>query len=146
MEYDLNGGSVDTLSPEERSIRMGLVRHRDTRPELAVRKAVSSLGYRYRLQGKLPGRPDLVFARLRVVVFVHGCFWHRHAHCARTRIPKSKQDFWIRKFEENVKRDKLTRRGLQAAGWKVVVIWECQTEDPARLMTLLSKALTRREP
>ena len=133
---------VDSLSPEERSIRMGLVRNRDTQPELAVRKAASVLGYRYRLHSRrLPGCPDLVFARLRVVVFVHGCFWHRHPRCARTRIPKSRQSFWIRKFEENVERDRRSRRALRAAGWRVVVIWECQTEDPIKLVALLSKTL-----
>jgi DNA mismatch endonuclease (patch repair protein) len=133
---------VDSLSPEERSAVMALVRHRDTRPELAVREAVSALGFRYRLQGrKLPGRPDLVLARLKLVIFVHGCFWHRHSRCPRTRVPKSRQDFWLKKFEENVYRDRRARRQLRAAGWRVLVVWECQTEDPAKLTQILVKAL-----
>lgn len=134
---------VDSLTQKQRSAVMALVRHRDTRPELAVRKAVSALGYRYRLQGKnLPGRPDLVLARSRTVLFVHGCFWHRHARCPRTRTPKSRTAFWTTKFQQNVERDKRSRRALQGAGWKVLVVWECQTEDRIKLTQALAKALT----
>lgn len=118
---------ADSLTPEERSRLMGLVRGRDTSPERAVRKLATSLGYRYRLQGKkLPGKPDLVFPSLKKVVFVHGCFWHRH-NCRRGRsMPATRVKFWTEKFERNVERDKQVRRALRKAGWSVLVLWECR--------------------
>ena len=98
--------SVDTLSPQERSERMGRVKGKDTKPELAVRRLVYGLGFRYRLHSaRLPGKPDLALARLRSVIFVHGCFWHRHSGCALCRMPKSRRDFWEPKLEGNRKRD-----------------------------------------
>jgi DNA mismatch endonuclease, patch repair protein len=129
---------MDTLTREERSIRMGLVRGKNTRPELAVRKAVYALGYRYRLHRRnVPGRPDLVFRSRRKVIFVHGCFWHRHPGCARTRTPKSRIPFWEKKFRENVERDEATAHALSQQGWRALTIWECQTESPEELSRLL---------
>jgi len=118
---------ADRLTPEERSRLMSLVRGRDTTPELAVRKLATSLGYRYRLQGKkLPGKPDLVFPSLKKVVFVHGCFWHRHT-CRRGRsMPATRVEFWNEKFTRNVERDKHVRRELRKAGWTSLVVWECR--------------------
>ncbi len=117
---------VDSLSPAERSEIMGRVRSKNSRPEIFVRKIVFALGYRYRLHAKdLPGHPDIVFRRLRRVIFVHGCFWHRHAACALARLPKSRLDFWLSKLEGNRKRDEKNKRALLRDGWKVLTIWEC---------------------
>ena len=119
---------MDTLSAEARSERMGRVRSKDTKSELAVRRLVHSLGYRYRLHGRnLPGRPDLVFARRRKVIFVHGCFWHRHEGCPNTRWPKSRLDFWQPKLEANQQRDRRNEEQLRDFGWGYLVIWECET-------------------
>jgi DNA mismatch endonuclease (patch repair protein) len=124
----------DPLTKLERSRQMGLVRCKDTRPEMVVRKTLWGMGYRYRLHVKdLPGRPDVVLRALRRVIFVHGCFWHRHIGCARTRTPKTRVEFWRKKFDENVERDRSVRRHLKQAGWNVLVIWECTAEKPSLL-------------
>jgi DNA mismatch endonuclease (patch repair protein) len=131
---------VDSLSPAERSEIMARVRSKDTRPELIVRKLVFALGYRYRLHGKnLPGRPDMVFKNRRKVIFVHGCFWHRHARCALARLPKSRLDFWLPKLEGNKLRDRRNLRALAKEGWKVLTIWECQLADAARLERVIRR-------
>lgn len=135
---------MDTLSAEERSARMALVRGKDTGPELVVRKLVYALGYRYRLHARdLPGHPDLVFRKRRRVIFVHGCFWHRHraASCALARLPKSRLDFWLPKLEGNKKRDECNKRALAREGWKVLTIWECELRDTKRLRTTLRRFL-----
>jgi DNA mismatch endonuclease (patch repair protein) len=127
---------TDTLSPEERSARMALVRSRDTKPELRVRRFLHASGLRYRLhQRVVTSRPDLVLPTRRTVVFVHGCIWHRHPDpaCPLTRTPKSRVEFWSGKFAENVARDQRQQTALEAAGWRVLVIWECQTNDPGCL-------------
>ena len=118
----------DSLSPAERSERMSRVRSKDTKPEWIVRRLVHGLGYRYKLHdAALPGKPDLVFPARRKVIFIHGCFWHRHgARCPLTRLPKSKLDFWRPKLERNRERDQRNKRLLRAAGWRVLTIWECQ--------------------
>jgi len=130
---------TDTLSPEERSARMALVRGRDTKPELLVRRFLHAAGLRYRLHQRMAtARPDLVFPARRTVVFVHGCIWHRHPDpaCPLTRTPKSRVGFWTAKFAENVARDARQQTALEADGWRVMVIWECQTKDLARLEAL----------
>jgi len=125
---------VDNLSPDERSRIMARVRAKDTRPEMHVRKLIFALGYRYRLHAKdLPGHPDIVFRKLGKVIFIHGCFWHRHSSCALARLPKSRLDFWIPKLEGNRKRDEKNRRALQREGWNVLTIWECQLKNSKRL-------------
>jgi DNA mismatch endonuclease, patch repair protein len=124
--------SLDTLTSRERSERMSRVRSVDTKPEMRVRRVAHSLGFRYRLHVKdLPGRPDLVFRSRQKVILVHGCFWHRHEGCARCRTPKSPERlaFWRDKFRENVERDRRNGEALVAAGWDVLVVWECETED-----------------
>lgn len=114
---------------------MGRVRNKDTKPELVVRRLTHSMGYRYRLHsGKLPGRPDMVFAGRRKVILVHGCFWHRHREvtgdaCPLTRTPKSRLDFWGPKFEANKERDERNQGKLREAGWDYLVVWECQLRD-----------------
>lgn len=118
----------DTLSPEARSERMSRVRGKDTKPEMAVRRTVHAMGYRYRLHRRdLPGIPDLVFGRLKKVIFVHGCFWHRHPDpkCKLARMPKSRLDFWRPKLEGNRRRDEAVQAELRGSGWRVMVVWEC---------------------
>src|SRR5579862_1905112 len=133
---------MDTLTPAERSERMSRIRSKDTKPELVVRRLVHQLGFRYRLHVQdLPGSPDLVFASRGKIIFVHGCFWHRHGKCKNTRWPKSKLDFWRPKLEQNERRDRINKRRLNRLGWKVLVVWECQLSNrpalTARLRTFL---------
>ena len=118
---------------------MARVRGRDTRPELTVRRALWAAGLRYRLHDKrLPGRPDIVFTSRRIVVFVNGCFWHGHDGCPRHRIPKSRVAWWTAKIRRNIERDAEVCAALEAAGWKVLVLWECESEIPARVEALAS--------
>lgn len=118
---------MDTMTPEQRSERMSRVRSKDTKPELEVRRLVHSLGYRYRLHGNdLPGHPDLVFRKYRKVIFVHGCFWHRHAGCPRCRMPKSRLRFWKSKLNANKKRDLANQDELKKMGWHFMIVWECE--------------------
>lgn len=125
---------MDTLSPEKRSQIMGLVRSKNTRPEIAVRQVVHRLGYRFRLHRKdLPGKPDLVLPKWKTVIFVHGCFWHRHPDCPNTRTPKTNVEFWRAKFEDNVRRDRTSQELLKNAGWNVLIVWECEVKDIGRL-------------
>lgn len=118
----------------ERSAQMALVRGKDTSPEMVVRRVAHSLGYRFRLHRRdLPGHPDLVFPSRRKVVFVHGCFWHRHPGCKATRTPKTRVEFWQKKFEDNVRRDVAAQKALTDAGWQVLVVWECEVKDIDKL-------------
>jgi DNA mismatch endonuclease (patch repair protein) len=135
----------DPLPSSARSSLMARVRLRDTRPELAVRKVAHALGFRFRLHRRdLPGRPDLVFPRLRKVVFVHGCFWHRHSGCRRTTTPKVRAAFWQAKFAANIERDHRSIAGLEKEGWEVLVIWECETDDASKLSARLAQFLKSR--
>ena len=119
---------MDTLSREQRSERMSLVRSKGSKAELAVRRLVFAMGYRYRLhQRQLPGTPDLVFPSRRRVIFVHGCFWHRHEGCGR--MPKSRLEFWEPKLEANRRRDEANLALLAEMGWRTLVVWECQLRD-----------------
>ena len=120
---------------------MARIGPRDTVPEMAVRSAAHRMGLRFRLHRKeLPGRPDLVFARHRLAVFVHGCFWHRHAGCANCTMPKTRPEFWQQKFRGNVERDRRACEQLDRLGWRTLIIWECETEDTARLHSILFAA------
>lgn len=131
---------MDTLSRFERSVRMSLIRGKNTKPEVVVRNIIKASGFRCRLnvQG-LPGKPDLVFPQLKKVIFVHGCFWHRHPNCMLARLPKSKLRFWLPKLTENRRRDLRNVRRLRRAGWSVKLVWECQLKN----RTILEKALCR---
>ncbi len=123
---------VDTLTPAERSRRMALVKGKDTKPELLVRKWLWANGYRYRLHGKgLPGRPDIVFPGRLKVIFVHGCFWHRH-RCKTYKRPASNTAFWAKKIDENVRRDRRNLTKLTKSDWKYFVVWECDLRPSHR--------------
>ena len=135
---------MDTLNAAQRSMRMGSIRGKDTAPEMTVRRLVHRLGFRYQLHRKdLPGRPDLVFSKARRVIFVHGCFWHRHPSpdCRLARLPKSRLEFWLPKLEANRLRDQLNVATLQAAGWRVLVVWECELGNKEQLENKFKKFL-----
>ncbi|HZU24688.1 MAG TPA: very short patch repair endonuclease, partial [Bryobacteraceae bacterium] len=122
------------MTTAERSARMALIRSKDTKPEVAVRRLLHGLGYRYRLhRSDLPGCPDLVFKAKRKVIFVHGCFWHLHAGCADDRVPKSRTSYWGPKLKRNVERDKEVRRRLRVLGWESHVVWECEVAHVEKL-------------
>ena len=118
------------------------IRGKNTQPELAVRRIAHGLGYRFRLHRRdLPGCPDLVFPRMRKVVFVHGCYWHRHEGCRFSTMPSSNVAFWATKFARNVERDAMIMKKLRNEGWEPLVIWECETSDPDRLAAQISAHL-----
>ncbi|MGB6145425.1 MAG: very short patch repair endonuclease [Rhodanobacter sp.] len=134
---------TDIVDRATRSRMMSGIRGRDTKPEVIVRKYLHAQGLRYRIAPKnLPGKPDIVLPKYRTVVFVHGCFWHRHRGCKYAATPSSNIEFWSRKFAINVERDKEVRRILRKAGWQVLVVWGCQLES-ARLLAVRAK-ITRR--
>ena len=125
---------VDTVSTATRSKIMSRVRGKDTGPEMFVRRLIHKAGFRYRLHvAGLPGQPDLVFPKRKKIIFIHGCFWHSHTGCARARIPKSRTNFWQAKFEANKARDERNIHTLRQAGWKVLVLWECELRNPQLL-------------
>ncbi|MHB1858070.1 MAG: very short patch repair endonuclease [Acidobacteriaceae bacterium] len=141
--YDLRLKWVtDHVDRAKRSLIMAAVHSKDTKPEMAVRKIVHALGYRYRLYDiSLPGRPDLVFLSRRKVIFVHGCFWHRHPKCKYATRPKSRVDFWELKFSANVARDRRTRRELKKLGWTILTVWQCELKKPEKLTERLNEFL-----
>ncbi|OAH19111.1 very short patch repair endonuclease [Methylorubrum populi] len=129
---------MDTLDPERRSALMGRIRGVDTGPEMAVRRPAHRLGYRFRLHRRsLLGRPDLVFPSRRAAIFVHGCFWHRHEGCSKASTPKTRVEFWQAKFASNVERDAQVQQRLATAGWRVLVIWECETARAGEIDRIL---------
>jgi len=133
---------VDVHTPEQRSRNMAAIRGRDTKPEMVVRSLVHAMGYRYRLHRRdLPGKPDLVFSGLRKVIFVHGCFWHMH-DCSYGRVrPATNAEFWHAKRGGNVERDRKNTAELRRAGWRALVVWECETREGDRLARRLRRFL-----
>lgn len=119
---------MDVVDKATRSRMMSGIRGKDTQPELIVRSFLHRKGLRFRLHAKLPGRPDLVFRKYKTVVFVHGCFWHRHKNCQFTATPKTRPEFWQAKFASNVKRDVVVKERLESMGWRVLVVWACRTD------------------
>ena len=118
---------ADRLSPEQRHLNMSHVHSASTKPELALRHALWKLGYRYRINDKrLPGTPDIVLPKYRTVIFVHGCFWHAHKDCPNYTTPKTNTEFWTAKIARNQQRDQDTWRQLEARGWNVIIVWECE--------------------
>lgn len=121
---------------------MSRIRSKDTRPEIIIRSLLHRLGYRFRLyKNTLPGKPDIVLPKYKAVIFVHGCFWHRHHGCKRCTTPSSNQKYWNTKFLKNVVNDKLHTNELGKAGWKVLVLWECQTKYPEKITEKLRRFL-----
>lgn len=138
---------VDRLTPEHRSYLMSRVRGKDTTPEMRVRRLAHALGFRFRLHRRdLPGKPDLVFPRYGKIVFVHGCFWHRHKGCRLATHSKTRTEFWEAKFERNVERDRRVQAELRGLGWEVLIVWECETRQPERLENILVGFLTAERP
>lgn len=132
---------ADRVSPEERSAIMRRVRRKDTQPELAIRRLLHRMGYRFRLHAKeLPGSPDVVFRPRRAVIFVHGCFWHGH-HCRWARPVQSNGEYWAAKIDRNRRRDAAVEAALEAAGWRALVAWECELKDPETLSERLRQFL-----
>lgn len=133
---------TDTLSKAERSRNMAKIRGKDTGPERQVRSLLHRAGYRFRLNvSALPGKPDIVLPKYKAVVFVHGCFWHRHKGCKEATTPKSHRKFWAEKFARNVANDKKHVRRLRRLGWRVLVVWECQLKRPERVQARLRRFL-----
>jgi len=133
---------ADRISTQQRSANMRRIKGRDTTPEMLVRRLAHAMGYRYRLHRKdLPGKPDLVFGPRRKVIFVHGCFWHQHGDCRAGRVPGSNTDYWVPKLRRNVERDASARAELEARGWDVLTIWDCETHDGSALRMRLSDFL-----
>ena len=136
---------ADVFTKAKRSEVMSRIRGRDTKPERAVRSILHRLGYRFRLhRADLPGKPDIVLPRLRIVIFVHGCFWHRHEDCRFAYTPKTRIEFWLKKLESNVARDRQVQAQLTELGWLVVIVWECELRIPEKLTERLDEALKGR--
>lgn len=133
---------TDIFSPAKRSAVMARIKGRDTAPERAVRSMLHGLGYRFRLhRSDLPGKPDIVLPRYRTLIFVHGCFWHRHRDCRFAYLPATRRSFWQKKFDQNISRDRNALRQLKKRGWRVVVVWECQLRSLRRVSNRLSTIL-----
>ena len=135
---------MDKISADRRSANMRRIRSKDTSPELALRRLIHGLGYRFRLHREdLPGRPDIVFPGRRKVIFLHGCFWHQHSECSEGRIPHSRLDYWEPKLRKNQIRDCHNRALLAEQGWEVLVVWECDLKSSASLIKRLERFLDR---
>jgi len=133
---------ADVFTPEKRSWLMSRVKGRDTGPEILVRSFVHRMGFRFRVhQRDLPGHPDIVLPRHRKVIFVHGCFWHGHKRCQRSKRPTTNMSFWNMKLDGNIERDKLFRRKLRSMGWKVLVVWQCDIRSAEKLFGKLERFL-----
>ena len=133
---------TDRISEARRSWNMSRIRGKDTKPEIAVRSMLHKLGYRFRLhRNDLPGQPDIVLPSRKTVILVHGCYWHRHPGCKYAYSPKSRVDFWEKKFADNITRDRRNMVELQSIGWRVLVIWECELREPDELKNRLKDEL-----
>ncbi|MDD9824438.1 MAG: DNA mismatch endonuclease Vsr [Gammaproteobacteria bacterium] len=138
---------MDIFSPEKRREIMQRVRLRNTAPERAVRSILHRLGFRFRLHArKLPGKPDIVLPKYNTVIFVHGCFWHRHVGCPRASTPASRQEYWLPKFQRTVQRDKENRQKIRGLGWNVITVWECELKKPESLTDKLETLIRHASP
>jgi len=134
----------DVFSKEKRSLIMGRVKGCNTKPELLVRSLIHRMGYRFRLHCKnLPGKPDIVLARHKKAIFVNGCFWHGHEGCSRATRPSSNKDFWRKKINKNVERDKIKIKKLRKLGWKTLILWQCKLKDMEKLTVKLKRFFSR---
>lgn len=119
---------------------MSRIRSKDTKPELIVRSQLHKMGYRFRLhRNDLPGKPDIVLPKYKTVIFVHGCFWHRHKGCKRCTTPSTNTDYWIPKFERRIEKDRSDKKELKKLGWNIIVIWECKVKNTSKLISQLEK-------
>lgn len=133
---------MDIVDQKTRSRMMSGIRGKHTRPELIVRKFLHAQGFRFRLHVKdLPGKPDIVLPKYRACIFVHGCFWHRHANCRYATMPSTRVEFWQKKFDETIKRDRRTIEALEQMGWKIIEVWECQLKESPPELNWLVQAL-----
>lgn len=133
---------ADSISPDKRSWVMSRIKSRHTRPEMIVRSLLHRMGYRFRLHKKtLPGKPDIILPKYKAVIFVNGCFWHRHDCKSGDRLPKTRVEYWRAKLEGNRERDRINMDALRAQGWKVLVVWECMLKDENALKHTLNKFL-----
>lgn len=136
---------ADRISPERRSWNMSRIRGKDTKPERLLRSRLHRSGLRFRLHvAGLPGKPDIVFPRMRTAIFVHGCYWHRHPGCPRATTPKSNAQFWQKKFAETVRRDARKADALTMQGWQVITVWECEIERDCEDLTISLAAQLKR--
>lgn len=137
---------MDRFTPSQRSALMSRVRGKNTRPEELVRSLLHRMGFRFRLHRKdLPGTPDIVLPKYRIVIFVHGCFWHRHPGCKKTTMPQTNRDFWEKKLARNVERDAEIAERLTKAGWRVLVVWECELKNPTALSDRLLREIANED-
>ena len=135
---------MDTLTEEKRSWNMSRIKNRDTKPELIVRSMLHRLGLRFRLHRKdLPGKPDIVLAKFKKVIFVNGCFWHRHAGCKFAYKPKSRVKFWNNKFKKNIQNDIKVKKKYSQSAWNQIIIWECETKDLKKLENKIRKKFSK---
>jgi len=134
---------TDKLTPQRRSANMSRIRSRDTSPEMFVRRLAHAMGYRFRLHvASLPGKPDIVFPRLKKIIEVRGCFWHQHPGCIDSHVPKSRIGYWRPKLERNQLRDEENRRSLRRLGWRLCIVWECETKSDTKLSRRVGRFLT----
>jgi DNA mismatch endonuclease (patch repair protein) len=129
VKGDITFSMADIMTPQQRSRCMSRVRGKDTIPEIYLRKALWAAGFRYRLESKLPGKPDIVLQKHKAVIFVNGCFWHSHKGCPKSKLPASREEFWAKKIASNVARDKRNIAELKRRGWRVAVVWECSIKN-----------------
>ena len=135
---------MDKISPEKRSWLMSRIKGKDTSPEIRVRSLLHRLGFRFRIQRRdLPGKPDIVLPKYRTIIFVHGCFWHQHQGCKHSHIPQSNVSYLESKLSRNVLRDIKNKQALEQLGWKVVVIWECETKNIEKLAEEISEKIKK---
>ena len=134
---------TDIFSEEQRSYVMSRVSSKDTKPEKIVRSFLHRSGFRFRLHASnLPGKPDLVLAKYKTVIFVHGCFWHRHKDCKKATVPQSRKEFWEEKFKRNVIRDKENCKALNSEGWKILLVWECELTNAQKRFQRLANLVS----
>lgn len=135
---------MDVFSPLKRSDIMSRIKGKDTKPELELRSCLHRLGFRFRIRRKdLPGKPDIVLPKYKTIIFVHGCFWHRHSGCKYAYTPKSNVEFWTNKLEGNITRDQIIQKKLESQGWRVLIVWECSVKTLIENTTLLREMLTK---
>ena len=135
---------MDVFTREKRSQIMSRVSGRNTKPEIVVRSLLHDLGYRFRLHRKdLPGKPDITLPKHKKIIFVHGCFWHGHTGCSRSKRPSTNKEFWCEKLDKNIERDKETVDALRKLGWNVLIVWTCEVKDKDKLKTKLLSFLEK---